>query len=159
MSICLSVGGLIIDYNGFVIHNNNKDIANNSSFDWQDNKKMYNPKNEQFDEQFGTGASMVLTALYFNVKNQPDFFQVSKLTGQQLSKLSGASPRTVENILARMEAQDLITKIHNGNYRSIYLNPHKLLGGIIDICENNAEVLKQRAYKFIKQAKDVFKND
>lgn len=114
---------------------------------------------ESFDKKYGIGASMVLTALYFDVKNKPDFFQVSKLTGQQLSKLSGASPRTVENILDRMEAQDLITKIHNGNYRSIYLNPHKLLGGIIDICENNESLLKERAYKFIKQAKDVFKND
>ena len=116
--------------------------------------KMYNPKNEQFDEQFGLGASMILTALYFDVKNKPDFFQYSALTSKQLSSLATTSPRTTANVLDRLEAQDYIFRDSNVAHRTIFLN--KLPEDLVNLCENNAEALKQRAYATLTTPKMVF---
>lgn len=118
--------------------------------------KMYNPKNEQFDEQFGLGASMVLTALYFDVKNKPECIQYSALTSRQLSSLATTSPRTTANILDRMEAQDLIKRDYNGNYRSILVNLNKLPEDLVNLCENNAKEFEKRAYATITSSKMVF---
>lgn len=117
--------------------------------------KMYNPKNEQFDEQFGAGASMVLTALYFDVKDKPEYFQFSTLTGQQLSSLATTSARTTTNILDRFEAQDLIKRDYNGAYRSIFINVDKLPKDLINLCENSAKELEKRAYATLKNSKMV----
>jgi hypothetical protein len=114
---------------------------------------------ESFDKKYGTGASMVLTALYFDVKDKPEYLQFSTLTGQQLSSLATTSARTTTNILDRFEAQDLIKRDYNGAYRSIFINVDKLPRDLVNLCENNESLFKERAYKFIKQAKDVFKND
>lgn len=101
--------------------------------------------NEQFDEQFGLGASMVLTALYFDVKDKPDFFKYSALTSRQLSSLATTSPRTTANILDRLEAEKIVKRDYNGNYRSIFLN--NLPDDLRKLCESNAEVLEHRALK------------
>lgn len=124
-------------------------IANQVFFDCNAKKKKMNAS--QFNAKYGKNAIDVLTVIYSTASINPlPSLNYSRLLNQDICENVDVSPRTVVDILDRLENDNIIHRQFNAKYRQIFVN-ESLPDETQVLLENNLERLKKEHAQKINQ--------
>ena len=98
-----------------------KDFANAILLGCRKDKKKMNA--QQFNEKYGKNALDVLTMIYSTASTNPiAVFNYSRLLNQDIYQNVDISPRTLVDVLDRLENDKIIQRQFNAKYRQIFVN-------------------------------------